>query len=86
MLKRKTPRAKGKISFKRYFQEFQPGEAVAVVKELSIPFGYSKRLQGRVGKVLKKQGEAYYVEVPDLNKKKYYFLKPIHLKKIMEAK
>ena len=85
MLKHKRLRSKGKISFSKYFQKFQPGESVAVVRELSVPFGYSKRLQGRTGKVIKKQGEAYHVEIKDLNKKKYYFIAPIHLKKIVEA-
>jgi len=86
MLKRKRLRTRGKISFSRYFQVFKPGDSVAVVRELSIPIGYSKRLQGKVGKIISKQGEAYHVEINDLNKKKHYFIKPIHLKKIEEAK
>lgn len=82
MLKRKTPRTKGKISFSRYFKKFKRGDFVAVVRELSIPLGYSKRVQGRTGKVIEKRGEAYNVEINELNKKKRYFIKPIHLKKI----
>ncbi len=82
MLKHKPLREKGKFSFTRFFQKFVPGENVAVVRELSQKFGYSKRLQGRTGKVLSKQGSAYHVEIFDLNKKKRYFIKPIHLKKI----
>ena len=86
MLKRKKPRTKGKISFSRYFQELKEGDDVAVVRELSIPFGYSKRLQGRTGKVIGKQGSACHVEIKDLNKPKRYFIKPIHLKKIEAIK
>ncbi len=82
MLKHKRLREKGKFSFTRFFQKFQPGERVAVVRELSIPFGYSKRLQGRTGIVLEKRGSAYNVEIFDLNKKKKYLIKPIHLKRI----
>jgi large subunit ribosomal protein L21e len=82
MLKRKSVKTKGKISFTRYFQEFKAGDSVAVVKEHSIPFGYSKRMQGRTGKVLGKQGGAYKVEVNDLNRPKVYYIKPIHLKRI----
>ena len=82
MLKHKTPRTKGKFSFTRFFQKFKEGDTVAVAKELSIPFPYSKRLQGRTGKVLAKKGATYYVEIKDLNKPKRYFIKPIHLKKI----
>lgn len=86
MLKHKTPRQKGKFSFTRFFQKFQPGDSVAVVRELSVPLGYSKRIQGRTGKVLEKRGSAYYVEIKDLNKPKRYLIKPIHLKKIENAK
>lgn len=82
MLKRKSPREKGKISFSQYFKKLKEGDRVAVVRELSVPLGYSKRLQGRTGKVIGKQGSAYHVEIKDLNKAKRYFIKPIHLKKI----
>ena len=86
MLKRKTPRQKGKFSFTKYFQKFQAGDSVAVVRELSIPMGYSKRIQGRTGRVIEKRGSAYYVEIKDLNKPKRYLIKPIHLKRIENAK
>lgn|SRR3989338_811142 len=82
MLKRKKPSEKGKISFSRYFQRFENGDSVAVVRELSIPIGYSKRLQGKTGIVLGKRGDSYHLEIKDLNKVKWYFIKPIHLKKI----
>ncbi len=82
MLKHKTKSTRGRISFSRYFQAFKQGDFVAVVRELSIPIGYSKRVQGRTGKVIEKRGNAYGVEINDLNKKKKYFIKPIHLKKI----
>jgi len=67
----------------KFFQKFQPGESVAVVQELSIPFHYPKKLQGRTGKVLEKRGSAYYVEIKDINKPKRYLIKPIHLRKIV---
>ncbi len=86
MLKRKRLRTRGKISFSKYFQEFKEGDFVAVARELSVPFGYSKRTQGRTGKIIKKRGDSYHVEINDLNKKKHYFIKPIHLKKVEIAK
>jgi large subunit ribosomal protein L21e len=86
MLRYKKPREKGKFSFMRYFQKFKSGDSVAVVKELSFKFGYTNRLQGKTGKVLEKRGSAYHVEIKDLNKKKRYLIKPIHLKKIKESK
>lgn len=82
MLKHKNPRQRGKFSFVRYFQKLKSGDSVAVAKELSVPFPYSHRLQGRTGKVIEKRGSAYYVEIADLGKPKRYSIKPIHLKKI----
>jgi large subunit ribosomal protein L21e len=86
MLKHKKAREKGKFSFTRYFQKFKTGESVAVVRELSFVFGHPKRLQGRTGKIVKKQGAAYEVEIKDFSKPKKYLIKPIHLKKIQEVK
>jgi len=85
MLKHKRIRQKGKFSFMRFFQKFKPGDSVAVVRELSVSFPYSKRLQGKTGKVIEKRGSAYYLEIPDLNKKKRYLIKPIHLTKLKET-
>ena len=82
MLRHKSPRSTGKISFARYFQSFNSGDYIAVAKELSVNFPYSNRLQGRTGKVINKRGSAYYVEINDLNKPKKYLIKPVHLKKI----
>jgi large subunit ribosomal protein L21e len=85
MLKYKRIRNRGKFSFTRFFQKFKPGDRVAVVRELSQSFGYSKRLQGKTGTVLKKQGSAYQVEIKDLNKPKKYAIRPIHLTRIQET-
>ncbi len=85
MLKRKSPRQRGKFSFTKYFQQFEVGDSVAVVKEHSFPFAYSDRLQGRTGKVVEKRGAAYYVEIKELSKLKKYCIHPIHLKKIQDV-
>ncbi len=82
MLGHKNPKEKGKFSLRKFFQEFKEGDYVAVSRELSVPFYYSKRLQGRTGRVICKKGASYYVEIADLGKPKRYFIKPIHLKKI----
>ena len=86
MLKRKRIHDRGKISFKRFFQPFKSGESVAVVRELSIRFGYPEKLQGRTGKIIKKRGSAYEIEIFDLGKAKRYLIKPVHLKKIEDIK
>lgn len=82
MLSHKNPRSRGKVSFSKYFQQLKAGDAVAVVQELSIPFPYSHRLQGRTGKVIEKKGNSYYVEISDLGKPKRYTIHPVHLHKI----
>jgi large subunit ribosomal protein L21e len=86
MLKHKQIREKGKFSLSQFFQKFKAGDSVAVVRNLGFPLSYSKRVQGRTGKVIEKRGSAYYVEIKDLNKPKRYIIKPIHLKKIEEKK
>lgn len=82
----KRMKARGKFSFMRFFQKFKEGDSVAIVRDLTFPFGYKKQIQGRTGKVIEKRGSAYFVEVKDLNKPKRYLINPIHLKKIEEAK
>ena len=82
MLKRKRIGDKGKISFTRFFQKFKTGDSVAVARELNLKFGYSKRIQGRTGKVISKRGSAYEIELYDLDKQKRYMIKPVHLKRI----
>ena len=86
MLKRKRIRERGKMSFMRYFQKFNSGDSVAIVRELGQQSpGFPKRMQGRTGKVIEKQGSAYIVEINDFKMKKRYSIRPIHLKKIESA-
>lgn len=82
MLKRKRIRNRGKVSFTRFFQKFQEGDHVAVVRELAIVAGFPKKIQGRTGVILEKRGKAYLVEIKDLNSPKKYTIRPIHLRKI----
>lgn len=77
---------RGKLPFTKFFQKFKAGDSVAVARELSVPFGYSNRIQGRTGKVIGPRGAAYYVEIKDFNKPKKYIIKPVHLKKIQDIK
>ena len=87
MLKRKRIRQRGKFSFMKYFQKFDSGDSVAVVRELTIQSpGFPKRIQGRTGRIIEKKGSAYVVEIKDYNTPKRYTIRPIHLKKILEAK
>ncbi len=84
MLKRKSVRERGKIRLSNYFQKFNEGERVAVIRELAVQPKFPKRLQGRSGVVSGKKGSSYIVEIKDLNKEKAYIIHPVHLKKLKQ--
>jgi large subunit ribosomal protein L21e len=86
MAKRERPRARGKISFSRYFQKLKEGDFVSVVPEKTLQIGFPKTLQGKTGIVKGKRGKAYVVEIKDKNKLKEFIIKPIHLKKLNNLK
>lgn len=83
MSNRKSIRERGNISFRRYFQEFEEGERVAVIREKAVASNFPDRLQGRTGKVKSKQGKSYFVEINDNKKPKNFLIQPVHLKKIL---
>ena len=82
MVKGKKVREKGKVQLSKYFQEFEEGDAVSVVRELSVGAVFPKRLQGKTGSVIGKRGKSYVVKIKDINKEKQFIIEPIHLKKI----
>ncbi len=82
MVRRKKIRTRGKIQLSRYFQDFEKGEKVAVIRERAIPSSFPVRLQGRTGTIEEKRGKAYIVKIKDQNKEKKFIIEPIHLKKI----
>jgi len=86
--KSKNIREKGKIQFSRYFQEFENGDSVSVVREKSVMSSFPERIQGRTGLIEGKQGRSYIVELKDMNQKKKFLIQPVHLRReeIMEAK
>lgn len=85
MVKRKSPRTKGKLQFSKYFQVLKTGDRVSVIKELSQKSNFPERLQGRTGTITGKKGKVYIVKIKDLNKEKDFLIEPIHLKKINNA-
>lgn len=82
MVKRKATRTRGKISLSKYFQEFENGDSVSIVRERSVKSSFPKRFQGRTGVIEAKRGQAYVVKAKDQDKIKRFLIKPIHLKKI----
>jgi large subunit ribosomal protein L21e len=77
-MEKKPIRNKGKLQLSRYFQKFENGNFVAIVKEISLQPRFPKRLQGQVGIIEGKKGKAYIVKI----KNKRFLIEPIHLKKI----
>tara|TARA_Y100000310_G_C20363260_1_gene659983 strand:- start:136 stop:411 length:276 start_codon:yes stop_codon:yes gene_type:complete len=85
-MKKKKIRTKGKISFSRYFQNFQEGDIVSVVREAAVKSSFPERLQGRTGIVESKRGKTYMINIKDQSKEKRFLIEPIHLKKIKQIK
>jgi ribosomal protein L21E len=82
MLKHKRIREKGKLPLSRYFQELLPGDKVAVVRNLSVPANFPKRIHGLTGIVKEKRGSSYIVELKQGSQVKKFIIEPLHLKKI----
>jgi large subunit ribosomal protein L21e len=82
MANRKKIRTRGKLQLSRYFQEFDKGDKVAVVKEASIASSFPKILQGKTGIVEGRKGKTYILKIMDGKKEKSFLIEPIHLKKI----
>jgi len=84
MIKRKTLKSKGKIKLSRYFQDFEKGERVAVIKELALQPRFPQKLQGRTGIIDGKRGSSYILKIKDLNKEKIYIIHPVHLMRLKQ--
>jgi len=76
---RVNPRDRGKISIRRYLQKFKENDIVSI----NIDPRYQKiphpRFQGKTGRVVGKQGRAYYISILDGKKEKKILVTPEHL-------
>jgi len=76
---KKPPRKRGKISIRRYLQKFNIGDIVRISIDSTyknIPY---PKFQGKVGKITKTQGRAYYVRINDNGREKDVLVAPEHL-------
>lgn len=74
---------KGKISIKKYFQQFDINEKVLLKAEPAIQKGmYFPRFHSKVGMVKGKKGSCYEVIIKDGGKEKTLRIHPIHLQKV----
>lgn len=78
---KKPIRKKGKISLTQYFKELKIGQKVILKAEPAYQKSlYHGRFHGKVGKVLSKKGNCYYVQINDKGKLKKLIIHPVHLK------
>ena len=84
MVRKKSLNTKGKLSLSRYFQKFEIGDLVAVVREFSVNANFPDRMQGCSGVIVGKKGKVYIVKIKDRNKEKTFLIEPIHLKKLKD--
>ena len=75
-------REHGKIRLSNYFQKFDRGDRVAVVRELSTQPKFPKTLQGRSGVIDGMRGSSYVVKIMDIKKEKTYLIHPVHLRRL----
>ena len=79
----KSVRQKGKISFRRFFQELNEGDKVKLLAEPAYQKGlYFPRFHGKIGTVKAKKGTCYDVAIKDARKEKTLIVHPVHLTKI----
>lgn len=73
---------RGKTSIRRYLQEFEPNDIVSISIDASYQAIPHPRFQGRTGKIVKKQGRAYFLAIKDGKKLKNVLVTPEHLKPV----
>lgn len=79
--KKKSER--GRISIRRYLQEFKVGDKVVLKIEPAYQKGmFPPRFHGRIGVIESKRGSCYIVKINDKGKEKVFISHPIHLKKV----
>ena len=77
---KKSHSEKGKISLTKYFQELKEGQQVKLLCDPSVHKGfYHRRMHGKVGVIVGKQGDCYHVAVKDHNSTKIHIVHPVHL-------
>jgi ribosomal protein L21E len=79
------PKEKNKqkgIRVSAYFENLKEGDRVAIIRNLSLPAYFPKRLTGITGVIIGKQGESYIVKTKHGSKVKKIIVPSLHLKKI----
>jgi len=78
---KKNYRDRGKISLRRYLQEFKVGDRVYLVVEPAVQKAdFHMRFSGKAGVIKGKRGNCYEVLIKDIKKEKLLIVHPVHLK------
>jgi len=85
MIKRKSTKSRGKLKLSKYFQEFETGDRVAIVREHALNPAFPFRIQGKSGVISGQKGSYYVIKLMDGNEEKTYIIAPAHLKKVGAA-
>jgi len=76
----RDPRQKGKLSLKKYLEEYKPGEKVLLKPDSIVQKGmFDPKFIGRTGVISKKQGACYVVVIKEQTKVKKLIVHPIHM-------
>ncbi len=76
----KSHREHGKISIRKYLQQFKEGEKVILKLEPAVQEGvYHPRFHGKPGIITGKRGDCYIVKIKDHEKEKEMIVHPVHL-------
>jgi large subunit ribosomal protein L21e len=79
----KRKRDRGKVTITRKLQEFNIGDKVRILQEPAVQKGMpSAHFKNTVGKVVKKQGKSYVIEVKDFKMLKKVISAGVHLRKL----
>ncbi len=79
---KKSRKEKGKISLRRYLQNFEEGDKVKLSIEPSIHKGmYHPMFYGKSGVIKSKKGKCYEILITDGGKQKTLIVHPVHLKR-----
>jgi len=74
-----APRDRGKVHIKRYMKDFNESDMVGIDIDAAFQSIPHPRFQGRSGRIVGKQGRAYFVEIFDGSMKKTILVNPEHL-------
>ncbi|MGB9708237.1 MAG: 50S ribosomal protein L21e [Candidatus Pacearchaeota archaeon] len=81
MLRQKRAREKGKIKPSHLVKTLKEGDPVVLIRDLSSRGMFPKQFQGKIARVVGRQGNAYTVRFLNGRVFKTLTLNPAHLKK-----